>query len=406
MTTSRCGRVVSAMTVTAALVAMCGADAVAEQPDCNQATRDPVVVVNLPGTPFLALPSHDGCWVFVSMPGNAVGAKGGIGVVQRTSGATSLARVIPVEGSPTGMTLTSDGALLIAAAGPRVAFIDTTRAISGTGQPVLGYWSDEATTSGHIYVNLTRDDRYLFVSQERAQTITVIDLPQARSGRFTSGGAIGKIPTGRAPIALTFSPDERYLYTTSQAMVDQGWPLECRPESAPASAPDHPQGAVLVIDVALAETTPARSVVSIVRAGCNPVRVAIPPAGDLVYVTARGSHALLAFDRAKLLTDPLHAQRASVPVGTAPVGVAVVDSGRKVLATSSNRFAGNEKDIQSVTVVDATKMTSGAAAVLGSFSAGAFPREMRISADGHTLFLTNFASRTLQIVDLDRLHWR
>jgi hypothetical protein len=57
-------------------------------------------------------------------------------------------------------------------------------------------------------------------------------------------------------------------------------------------------------------------------------------------------------------------------------------------------------------VVDATKVRVGAGAVLGSFQVGAFPREMRVSADAGTLFLTSFASRTIQIVDLARLRWK
>jgi hypothetical protein len=34
--------------------------------------------------------------------------------------------------------------------------------------------------------------------------------------------------------------------------------------------------------------------------------------------------------------------------------------------------------------------------------AGAFPRELRETADGHTLFVTNFASQALEMIDLAR----
>jgi len=56
---------------------------------------------------------------------------------------------------------------------------------------------------------VTSDDKFLFVSEEAASAVTVIDLDHARSARFGAGSIIGKIPVGRAPIALTFSPDER-----------------------------------------------------------------------------------------------------------------------------------------------------------------------------------------------------
>ena len=38
-------------------------------------------------------------------------------------------------------------------------------------------------------------------------------------------------------------------------------------------------------------------------------------------------------------------------------------------------------------------------AQLGTRAAGAFPREMAVSADGSTLFLTNFGSKSLQVID-------
>jgi hypothetical protein len=41
--------------------------------------------------------------------------------------------------------------------------------------------------------------------------------------------------------------------------------------------------------------------------------------------------------------------------------------------------------------------------VLGIIASGAFPREMSVSADGKTLFLTNFGSKSLQIMDIEHL---
>ena len=40
--------------------------------------------------------------------------------------------------------------------------------------------------------------------------------------------------------------------------------------------------------------------------------------------------------------------------------------------------------------------------VIGTLPAGAFPRELRGTADGRTLFVTNFASQTLEMIDLAR----
>jgi DNA-binding beta-propeller fold protein YncE len=372
---------------------------------CNQPSPDPIVHVELPGHPFSAVPTRDGCFVFVSITASRAKTQNGIAVVQRSGGKASLLRVVPTAGSPSGMTLTRDGKLAVAAAWNRILFLDAGRLISGAADAVLGALQYEKEP-GSIYVNVSSDDRLLFVSEESTQTITVIDLAKARASGFQPGSIIGRIPVGIAPIALTFSPDGRLLYTTSQrAPESAAWPLACAPEGKPAaeSAPRFPQGAVMVVDVARARTDPAHAVVAMAPAGCNPVRLALSPKGDVAYVTARGNHALLVLDTRQIVRDPQHAILARVPVGTSPVGVALDRTGRRIFATSSNRFAGVANDKQFLTVVDATRVQSGAAAVLGAIPAGGFPRELKLTADQRTLLVTNFVSGTLELVDLARL---
>jgi DNA-binding beta-propeller fold protein YncE len=101
--------------------------------------------------------------------------------------------------------------------------------------------------------------------------------------------------------------------------------------------------------------------------------------------------------------DTAAALVARIPVGTAPVGIAVTPDGRRVLVTNSNRFAFDANDRQSVSVIDAARVGEGAAAKVGEIPAGAFPRELRLHPDGRTVVLTNFASQTVQLVDLARL---
>lgn len=163
---------------------------------------------------------------------------------------------------------------------------------------------------------------------------------------------------------------------------------------------------MIVVDVGKARADPAHSVAARVPAGCSPVRMAISPDGARIYVTARNSDALLEFDSARLVSDPAHARIGSAPVGSAPVPVAVVDGGKKIVVGNSNRFARSPTDPQTLTVLDAAKIAQGAAAVLGTIPAGAFPREMALSPDGRTLFLTNFGSNTLQVMDVARLPGR
>jgi DNA-binding beta-propeller fold protein YncE len=373
---------------------------------CNDAPASPVSFISLPGHPFSTVASPDGCWLFVSLTTSNPKSYDGVALLRRSQGKVELVKVFPVAGSPTGMTLTHDGKLLVVADGDYVVFMDAGRMIAGgAADPVSGYISD-GDFPGSVYVNTTSDDRLLFVSDESAEAVTVIDLVKARAEGFKESAIIGKIPVGRAPIALTFSPDGRWLYTTSQiAPEDYKWPVECKPEGAdPATAqPRFPQGAIIVLDVERARRDPANSVAAKVPAGCSPVRLAITPGGERVFVTARNSNALLGFDTSKFTDDPTHALVGTVPVGTSPVGVAVANEGKLVFVTNSNRFSKDKNARQTITVIDASKVGAGASAVVGSVPAGAFPREFGFSRDGRTLFVANYNTNELEVIDLARL---
>jgi DNA-binding beta-propeller fold protein YncE len=388
-----------------ALVCAAAADAQAPASQCNQPMSEPVSYVQLPGHPFSTVSSPDGCWLFVSLTSSNPRSANGVAVLGRRGGKIAVKQVFPVEAEPTGMTLTHDGKLLIIADGDYVVFMDATRMTEGRGDPILGYIKD-GDFPGSVYVNTTADDKFLFVSDEAAQAVTVINLQKARAEGFKETAIVGKIPTGRAPIALTFSPDGRWLYTTSQIAPESfNWPVECKPEGAdPATAqPRFPQGAIIVVDVAKAATDPANSVAARVQAGCSPVRLAISPDGSRAYVTARNSNALLAFDTAKFQTDAEHARVGNVPVGSSPVGVAVVNDGKHVVITNSNRFARDQTKRQTLTVIDAARVGEGAAAVAGSIPAGIFPREFGQSPDRQTLFVANYISSELEVIDLKRM---
>ena len=372
---------------------------------CNAPAAAPLSYVPLPGHPFSTISSQDGCWLFVSVTSSNPKSANGVALLSRGKGQITLRKVFPVEVGPTGMVLTHDGKLLIVADDEYVVFMDVMRMTTGKGDPILGYISD-GNFSGSVYVNVTADDKFLFVSDENTRTITVINLEKARSQGFTEGAKVGQIPVGDAPIALTFSPDQKWLYTTSQAAPKSlGWPIICRPEGEdPATAkPEYPAGAIIVVDVEHAKSDPAKSVVSSVPAGCNPVRLAISPVGDRVYVTARNSNSLMAFDTNALRNDTAHALVGTVPVGTSPVGVAVVNEGKLVVVSNSNRFSNDRKARQTLSVIDAAKVGNGESALVGSIPAGVFPREFGQSPDGRTLFVSNYVSNELEVIDLNRL---
>jgi DNA-binding beta-propeller fold protein YncE len=360
------------------------------QTTCTGPPASAVSTVDLPSRPFGIAISADGCSLFASMFG---ARDGSIAVLARKGSHVALVRTVPLPTSAAGVVLTHDGKLLIAAALEKVVFLDAQRLISGAGDPILGSFADGKKMQS-IYANVTADDKLLFVSEEAAEQITVIDLERARATGFHADSIVGKIPVGHAPIALTFSPDGRWLYTTSQAaMKEWGWPAACTPEGRPGNSDRvNPEGAVIAIDVARAKTDPAHSVTTRVPAGCSPVRMAISQSGERIYVTARNSNAVVAFETAKLTRVGM------ASVGTAPVPIALIDGDKKLVVGNSNRFGGG-KSTESLTVLDAAKID----VTLGNIPAGAFPRELRTSPDGQTLYLANFGSKSLQVMDVTRI---
>ena len=377
---------------------------------CDAPPADSVVVVSVPGRPFQALPSADGCFVFVSLNPEQPSDVRGVGVMRYEGGTLQLVRVLPTPQPPSGMALSRDGAVLIVAHNERASLYTVAALTSGQGDALIGMLPAKAG-AGRVYANVSPDNRTLLLADERTQSISVVDLEKARTRDGIASSVLGAIPTGDLPIALTFSRDGRWLYTTSQRVPrTEQWPVVCRKQGSldPNDPKEQVEGAVLVIDMAKVRTDAANSVARIVRAGCNPVRFVLSPTGDLAYVSARGENALLVFDAQKLgvTGDTANPLLARVPVGTAPVGIAVTPNGQRVLVTNSNRFQGSADERQSVTVIDAARVTSGASAIVGEIPSGAFPREMRVMPNGRTLVLTNFASHTVQLVDLQRLPGR
>jgi DNA-binding beta-propeller fold protein YncE len=111
---------------------------------------------------------------------------------------------------------------------------------------------------------------------------------------------------------------------------------------------------------------------------------------------------LLGFSAARLLTDPARSLIARVEVGEAPVGLALVDGGQRILVADSNRF-GLRGASSNLAVVNVAAALAGRPALAGYLPAGGFPRQMALEPDGRTLLVTDFMSQQLETVNVTNL---
>ena len=344
--------------------------------------------VQVPGRPFMAEASADGCWVFVSMgapAGGKVGA-GGVAVLRNQARRFSLASVAAAKHYPGGLALSHDGRTLAVATEDSVAIYDVARLEAGdpgaqTATLPLG--------AGAIYVRISRDDRLLFVTQERLAQLAVLDFAKAR----TTGekAQIGAIQLGRAPVGLGLSRDGARLYATSESVSKTMFPVTCDPEVGDHG--QHPEGVLTVIDVGAAAKDPDRAILGVRKAGCNPVRVAVSPDDATVWVTARGDRRLEGFAAKRLAGASTAAPEMSVKVGPAPIGVAVRPDGTQIWVADSNRFVhGHPGELTAV---------SPDGKVLRTAPTGVFPRDLSFLPDGKTLVVAQFISQAIQFVPTD-----
>ena len=374
------------------------ASAPAQAQTCNEPAMDVVSTVSLPGAPFSAIPTKDGCTIFVSINSQQDRTTPGhIAVLSRAAGKVMLVQdiAVPSHGGVAGMALSHDGKFLAVSNGSGVLLFDTDRLAAGDGKPVaeakdLGGAGPQGQ-AGSVYVAISPDEKLLFVSDEGTASVTVYDFAKLRSG---DTNAIGRISVGIAPVGLVFSPDGRRLYTTSEIAQPGGAPVTCPGEGGTGGTT--PQGLVTVVDVARAAEDPAGSVLAKVPGGCDPVRVTLSKDSTRVFITARGADSLLIFDSAKLVSDSDHALITTVIAGKSPVGVTV--AGQNVVTADSNRFGQAGRKGEWLSVIDPVAFK-----VIGNVATGLFPRELFVTADGRTLLVTNFSSNSLELVDLVRL---
>ena len=338
-------------------------------------------LLDLPDPPFGIAVTANGRW-------DLVAGDNFLTVLRNTGSGERVTRVIklPPGHSARGDALTPNGKYLLVAdlrAGADV--IDVARAVQGKPHAVLGTLNAPPPAKGAFEIAFSADGRFAFVTIAGDQRVAVFNLALALTHGFGPADYVGSTPAGKSNVGIAISPDHRWLYVTSEESV-----------------PGLRHGELSVLSVQKAETDPAASVVSSVRAGCDPVRVMASADGKTVWVTARQSNALLAFSARRLLTDPRHALITWLRVGVQPIGLATVNCGAQIVVADSHRFK-SKFGPPSLAVVDVHAALTGHQALTGYVRSGVDPRELAVAPDGRDLLVSNFGSGQLETVNLAKL---
>ena len=111
---------------------------------------------------------------------------------------------------------------------------------------------------------------------------------------------------------------------------------------------------------------------------------------------------LLGFSASRLRGDPAHSLIARTGVGEAPVGLALVDSGQRVVVANSNRFS-QQGAKSSLAVVDVAAALAHRPALAGYLPAGGPSADGPGAGDGRVLLVTDFGSQQLETVNVTNL---
>ncbi|HEY1652260.1 MAG TPA: hypothetical protein VGG09_10295 [Acidimicrobiales bacterium] len=371
---------VSALALVAPNAAGAAPTATLTPPGCTAAVAPATALAvtpafaEVPGLPFGVATTADGKFTFVSSDGvvQPGGFGGGAVLVYRGDGTNGAAVATVHLGravAPAGMALTDHGQVLLVAADTELVVIDVRAAERGAPGAVAA--EVRAPGSSAIEVAATPDGRFALVSMEDSKQVDVFRLSTGHRPRY-----VGAVPVNPLPVGIAFSADGATAYVTSEAEPN---PTLTTP------------GTLAVLRVATAERHPATAVEHTVVAGCSPVRVVVAPGGT-VWVTARGSDAVLGFS-ARDLAHGAPALVADVAVGEAPVGMVLFDGGRRLLVADSNRF-GDPRATATLAVVD----LAGTPELVGYVPAGVFPRQMTLEPGGKEIDVTNYMSSQLETV--------
>jgi DNA-binding beta-propeller fold protein YncE len=287
------------------------------------------------------------CWVAV-----AIGCAGCSGSpahpqAQQTHATASAGTAGPVKPSSV------PGCSTAAASVPRLSGVRTAM-VTDPGSSPFG-------------VMVTPDGRWAFVALQTSVEVL----------RIGSALAPAQVRTIAAPgpVGETLTPDGRYLLAASGS------------------------GAV-VISVSRAEKGSPGAVIGTLtdpQGGAGAIEVAVSADGRYAFVTQEGSERAAVFNLHRALTQGFSGTDyvGAIPLGLAPVGMAVSPDGRWLYVTSE--VALHQRNNQgTLTVVSVPRAeTDPAASVVATVTAGCSPVRVITSADGATVWVTARASDDL-----------
>ncbi len=196
--------------------------------------------------------------------------------------------------------------------------------------------------------DLSKDGRYIFVSNEDDAKASMIDVA---SGKVTK-----TFPVGEEPEGVKVSPDGKFVYVTSEDT-----------------------GTISVIDVSAAKISKTFKV------GRRPRSVVFMPDGSRAYVNAENDGTVTVVDAVK------HEAIAMITLGERgvikPMGLLLSPDAAKLYVTTGR---GHK-----VFVIDTKTNRVGS-----SFEVGERPWGMALSPDGKTLYTANGPSNDVSVVDV------